>query len=412
MNKTVLLVNQFSSASYVSKQFKLYNIKTTALYTFNFDKLPDYAKPSLELFDEQIRLTTDDFETIILALGNAQFSYVINGCDASVELSDKLALHYTPEFANDYNTYKLRSNKYEMHKILSEYGISHIKQHLLNHKTDKIINIEKYDLNYPCFIKPLAAAASIGANKINNPKEYADYFKNVEQYNNFLQNSDNAEQFLISEYVSGEELLVDTFSVKGVHHFSTIQRYKKDLYNGRPIYRYCELEGNRKIRQKIENYMTNVLDKTGFQNGFAHSELFLLNTDEIKLIEINPRVSGAGGMIMTMAHLSHSHGLIDLLAKHILNCKLLHQGNNQHYRLLFLSNLSHKPLTNLKSNLKQYKTVIEILQIVPDGYVVEDKNDIKLTDTCAFVLLSSNSFDEIEADTTEIFYKDDIIGWQ
>lgn len=403
----LLLVNPFASARYLSNRFKEYGVTTVALYTIDLSTVLSYMLPPDGLFDLQVKIISDNLEDIIKALGNNKFDYVINCFEASVELSDRLATYYTPQYANDPATSFLRSNKYEMHKRLAIKGLSHIHQ-VLYDTHDKLPN----KITFPCFVKPLAAAASIGASKINNEIELENYFKVSTQYKNFWQNDNNKDKFLISEYVGAQaEILVDTFSLNGQHYISTIQMYNKEQFKSKPFCCYSDIIRDKALENLVINYINNVLEATEYNNGFAHTELFLLPNNELKLIEINARTSGGAGSINRIALLSNHVDHVALLMKHIFNQQTICSSDtNLYYRRLYLFNLSGKPLHNLENNLKKYATVFEITQVVPDGHILASLDNIDLSSAAAFVILSSTTLKEIENDTKQILTQDKI-GW-
>lgn len=407
--KQILLVNPFPSAKYLSDRFAHYNITTIALYTLDLAKFTSYYIPSKNLFSEQFYIVSDDITAIVKKLGDKNFDYVLGCCEASVELSDKLAQYYSPIYANNPQNSFLRSNKYEVNKALSIQKISSIHQILYNIK-EKLPIIEEFNINYPCFVKPLAGSSSIGASKIETQQDLVGYFQAPEKYNNKFQNDTNKNYFLIAEYVEGTEFIVDTFSVKGEHYISTIQKYKKETYNGRPIYRYWEIENDKKILESIENYIKKVLDAIEYKNGFAHTELFILQNGDIKLVEVNPRVSGASGMINVLQRLHNNQDVCSIFAEKIFKYKTITAYNGKYNRCLVILNLSGKPLYNLKNHLIKYHTLNELVQLVPDGSVIRDLNDVALYDAAAFVILSDTSIDKINNDTEAIFIEDKL-GW-
>lgn len=396
----ILLVNPFASARYLSSRFKECGVLTTALYTVDLAKMPSYLTPSNGMFDEQIKFQSSDVNKILHRLGTIKFDYVINGFESSLELSDILAQEFATGYANDPTTFLLRSDKYEMHRALMRNGLSYIQQMLYN-----LNDIIPSGITYPCFVKPLASSASIGANKIVDSSALETYFLDAQKYRNPWQNMQNKDRFLIAEYVEGIELIVDTFSLNGEHYISTIQRYHKVDHNGRPIYCYFELEHNETILKLVEGYIKKVLDATDYKNGFAHTELFLLPNNDIKLIEINPRISGCSGMINKMTFLSTGLDQIGLLMKYVFN-QPQPSGDGKNYRCLVLFNLSGKPLYNLKMHLRKYKTVCEVLQIVPDGHITRDLKNVTLVDASALVLLCSDKLEKIEKETEEILIED------
>lgn len=408
--KQILLVNPFSSAKYLSYRFNQYGINTVAIYTLDLKNFSNYYLPNKELFSEQIYIVSEDITTIIKALGDKKFDYVLGCCEASVNLSDKLAQYYSPLYANNPENSFLRSNKYEMHRALNEKGLSHIHQ-ILYDEQEELPEIEKFNITYPCFVKPLVGSSSIGAAKIQTHQELIDYFKISEKYKNKYQNEINKNKFLIAECIEGTEIFVDTFSVNGKHYISTVQKYQKENYNGRPIYRYFDIENDKKIFKLVENYITKVLDATEYKNGFAHTELFLSqNCEDIKLIEINPRSSGGSGIINKTQWIKNNQDLISLFAEKIFGNETIINDHVKYVRCLVILNLSEKPLYDLKYHLKKYSTVNEVLQLVPEGARIRDINDITLSDAAAFLILSGNNLDKINDDTEAIFAEDKI-GW-
>ena len=165
----ILLVDPISSAGYMSEIFRKYNIHTTAIYTINEDQFTSFHRPNRAWFDKQIGLDFADIDDIIHELGDLQFDYVISGTESATHLSDKLANHYTPQYANNYNTSMYRVDKYTMHKCLESANIEHINQIIYDLNCQEEIN--NLRISYPCFVKPLGGASSAGALKIETYNE-------------------------------------------------------------------------------------------------------------------------------------------------------------------------------------------------------------------------------------------------
>jgi biotin carboxylase len=408
---SVLLVNPFASAAYLSAELQRYPIQTTALYTIDMQEIPSYLLPNQTLFDKQIFIRTEKASEIIDKLGKVNFDYIINGLESTLKLHDELCSYYTSETANHAATSALRSDKHEMHRVLSQHHLSHIKQLVYEHKP-KTMNVDllKLAMVYPCFIKPLSAAASIGAKKINNRQELFNYFAAIPIQKNIWETKQSKDKFLIAEFVDGDEFVIDSFSIAGKHHFSCIQKYHKEYYNNSPLYRYLELETEPELIKRIEAYMVRVFHATDFFNGFAHSEIFLTKNNDIKLIEINPRISGGNGIINKLSILSHKLSQVDLLLKYRFGIEPpRHEEPVRLCRSLFLFNCSGRPLHNLKAKLQHWSSVYEVAQLAAEGSVQTEKN-ITLTNCVAIVILQALDQEVLDKHTHEILERDEI-GW-
>lgn len=407
--KRLLLVNSFSSARYVSQKLKDHHVYTVALYTLDLNHISEYIKPANDLFDEQLFVNSSNISEIIKVLGDQKFDYVINGSEISGEITDQLVNYYTPEYANNFETSRLRFDKYKMHEALAQNNLAHIKQYLYS-RDDKLPDISIIGLDFPCFVKPLEGLATVGANKINTQIELEKYFISADSINNPLQINIKSKLFLISEYIHGEEFLIDTFSANGNHYLSSIQKYSKFYYNDKPVHGFTDVITNKKLLADISNYIFNVLDVLEYKNGFAHTEVFITPNGEIKLIEVNPRVSGASGYVNKLAKLNNLPDQIDLLMEHIFHIKYTQNiPSNKVYRRVTLFNLSGNALYNLQQNLSKYETFFEVFQIAPDGHT-QNNQEIALVDAIAFVILASDQLDKLNFDTKKILAQDKI-GW-
>lgn len=101
---------------------------------------------------------------------------------------------------------------------------------------------------------------------------------------------------------------------------------------------------------------------------------------------------------------------VNLLVSKIYKANIALYENSNYVRCVIISNLSGKPLYNLKDHLKKYSTVYEVLQLAPDGSIIKDLENIAMTDIVAFVILCAKSMDAINKDTEAIFSQDKL-GW-
>ncbi len=207
---------------------------------------------------------------IFKKLKKYEFDLVINGSDQeyTVNLSKKLKSIFTPSLVNSNETYEILSSKYLQQEKLKENGLPNIQQCLIsmNNLTEGLKRCE--NLDFPVFAKPANGVCSIGAFKADNIELLKLNLLKVPKIINF----GNVDEYLIQEYVSGHEIIVDTFSIKGIHKICSIQRYHKENIYGIPVYRSIEIFNDED--NKVQNYVLDMLEIYNFKYGFCHIELF------------------------------------------------------------------------------------------------------------------------------------------
>lgn len=403
--KAILLVNPLSSAAFLSVELEKYSIRTTALYTLNMDKFSAYIRPAPHLFDEQFFFVSTDILAIISRLGDRKFNIVLSCFDGDISLSDNLAIHYSQEYANNPITAAFRSDKFLIQQILKEHGLPYIKQTIYE-PSGTFPSLRKFDLTYPCFVKPLASAGSIGAKKVANDSEMKEYFLDKTDFSVFAETTKSKNKFLIAEFVSGTEFFIDTFSLKGQHFISSIQKYYKEFVNGDLVCRYSEIVNDADLIHKISKYTLNLLNITEFNNGFAHTEMFITPNGEIKLIEINPRVSGAAGFPNKMAQLCGLPSQVDLLLEHCFKIRIQPEKKINFMRLVILYNFYNRPLAELRSILLTYSGIFEFKLLHEDDYIPRPQTESDITSALVFILVGANSYSELEKTTEDLLSQD------
>lgn len=388
----ILLVNPISSATYMASRLKNYGIKSTAIYTISKNKFTEFCMPKNNLFDEEIWLENYSSINIIQYFAGRVFDYVLNGHDNNVVLADELAQHFTPHYANDPLSAQLRNNKYMMHETLRQQNMRSIKQQIVNQ--DDISGI-KDQLSYPLFIKPLSGAGGNGARKIYCANDLKAYSK--ENHNDNLQDTltdSTKDKFLIADYISGREVLVDSFSKNGEHYISSIQEYKRILINNAPIALAVDLLHDKVLFQAVESYVKQVLSITGLNNGFAHTELFIQKDNSVVLIEINPRISGIKGFHNKLAEQYGLCSQIDLLAQKIFGKSQKKQFSSGflYHQVLFFYNHNGLIMPDLEKKLQHTINSSHVHyfleQFISAGTKV-NPNVSSLDDLKALALLSS-----------------------
>ncbi len=412
----ILIVNPFSSAEFLYNSFKQANIKTIALYTKS--DLEIFIRPEKDWFNKQIFVDNADINTILNLIKNENIEFVLNGCESysSGLVADQIAMLLKLNSYNNPKYTEYRTNKYKTNIILQQQQIPNVAQVKFRFGIDNIDNPSFKKINYPCFVKPLNGVSSYGVAKINSFIQLKDFFNNLDitdiknRINSYL--NEEILEYLICEYIDGDEYFIDTVSYQGNHYVSSIQKYKKKfLNNGKLIYRYIEISTNDLLNRKIISYTQKILNAVELNSGFAHTELMVKNGEPV-LIELNQRVSGLRGAANYTAKLEGGETQPDILAK------LLHNQDYRptyiskeypNYRILILLNLSTSPLPDLKIALKKYKIVHKVIQFKPIGYI-HNVLPSAVADSVAVVICYSDNIDLLNQESTEILQHDEE-GW-
>ncbi len=288
----IVFVDPFSSTQFLAENLKAASIKTSVVYTMR--PVSGYVKQRPELFDDCFYLDSlDGISALAQELIEAKVTKIYYGSEHSVTIADQLAKQICPQWANDEATSLCRSDKYVMQEALKSAGLPSIKNMKIPRTLTQEDENQLRDWTFPVVVKPINHGGAYGVmvcHTIEQVKEAVSAQPALGQFYDYA-----SDFFVLQEYLSGEEYFIDTFSHQGNHWVSGIQRYQRQLTNGRPISRYAEvIDPLSPIAKTCIDYVLNVLSAVGMREGFAHTEV-MLTPDGPRLIEVNPRVSGAHG---------------------------------------------------------------------------------------------------------------------
>lgn len=393
MNR-ILLVNPISSAKYLSDSFKVSGIYSIAIYT-NIDELDEWTKPAASLFDEQFHFNSFSLTDIYPHIAHLQVDYVLNGGDQTVDLCDQLAHKFACKFENSLATSEIRQNKFLQQQALFKHNLPAVKQVKMPLNNLDLAVLKKLD--YPLFAKPVNGIASLGAFMASSYNELIAIL-DKQPRKVYLQ---TVNEYMFQEYLSGEEIFIDSFSLDGEHFISGVYRYFKENQNGTPVYRYIEVVNEAEKILPAIKFVKNALDATDLSNGFAHTELFVTSHGE-RLVEINPRISGCAGLVNQLGCLT---GLIPQDKYLIDSCFKAQPVDpdivfpKRYGRLIFLYNHENIDCRHIKSfNSKT------IMSNIP----VNHNEIISLLDVKQFILLVSDDLNQLNADS-QYLIKNDVL---
>lgn len=390
----IVFVDPFSSTQFLADSLRAASIKVSAVYTKN--PRDGYIAQRPELFDDCFNFKSHhDISELAKDLIAAGVTRVYYGSELSVPFADKLTNLVCPQWANDETTSLYRCDKYQMQEALKIAGLPSVNQTkmspVLSEKEEKILE----NAIFPVVVKPVNHGAAFGVSICHNLEQTRNALQSLAADNPFDYSNEHC---LIQEHLMGEEYFIDTFSENGKHHISGVQRYQRDLINGRPISRYAEIiDPENNAAQICIEYVLKSLSAVGLKNGFAHTEV-MLTANGPRLIEVNPRISGAYG---TSNKLFQYCGFPSQVALLIDSSQ---KGSTDKYygRKVYLQNQKEQhPLKPLNTELlATLPSFIEALMLKKPGTIVSLPQS--LIDTVAFVLLVNKNEQQLLKDYQKI----------
>ena len=282
-----------------------------------------------------------NFDALVDTLANFHPIAVVPGVQSGVEVADHLADELGLQH-NKRHLIKHRLNKHLMNEILEKNELGHARyiasetlEHLLHWYSkqpfDKVV------------IKPLESLGSEGVRICHNQEEISRCFHELNGREDQLGHTIN--RLLLQEYMEGIEYIVNTVSMNGRHIVSDVWRYNKLEMEGSIVYERCEIVAPQSTEfSQLIDYTDEVLDCLGVMFGATHCEIMLTQQGP-KLVELNPRICGAG--ISELAEKSTGKGQVPLLRQIIL--QLAHQRELLEYQYQVQSHAAICPLISTQS---------------------------------------------------------------
>lgn len=180
-----------------------------------------------------------------------------------------LEIGVTP-LISDYNAVELAFDKYEMYKFLTSNNFKTPKTYI--NKEEFYKDLDKSEISFPIFVKPVKGSASINISKVSTKQEIELLFSLYDD-------------LIIQEYMDGQEIgadiYIDPISKKTISIF-TKEKIKM---------RAGETDKSRSFKdQKLFDLITKVVEKIGYEY-MIDMDIFKVNGDYY-ISEINPRFGG------------------------------------------------------------------------------------------------------------------------
>lgn len=161
-------------------------------------------------------------------------------------------------------------------------NIVRFKDVTYNHFTDilplaKIYKEELPIYEFPLFTKPKRGQGSQNALRLENKEEYESFFK-----------TNRREEFVLMECLTGQEFTIDCFSDKGnMLYYGARTREKTSRGISIQSTFVTDIEHNKQFEK-----FANIISKNLNMNGIWFYQMKFDKNNELKLLEVGPRVSG------------------------------------------------------------------------------------------------------------------------
>jgi len=404
----ILVIDPVISSEYLVNAFKRQQTSLIAAKYYprssEYDKYRSYAGlPFAEIIDICDKPLNECIEILLKAKQKYNFTHGFCGAEGTFSISEQILRKLFPEHSNDPKTSHYRFDKYWMNEVLRLNNLPYIPQISLSRDKsleEKLtIANQFYDTHGKSIvIKPRSgSAASVDVFKPNNKKEIEKYFS--QEHMGWFYATD----FLIQQAVDGKEYYVDIASIDGNHIVTAVGFLNKEVVNGAFEYLYVDnlaLEDDLSI--KLSEFGKQCLVALGMRNGLSHIEM--KNTSNgIRLIELNPRISGTNGYHNEMAKRRYNVDQVDAYLQ-----LLRHQENQQiqpkqklYQRLFYFKNKKGAFSAVNTAPIKQLQSYITHQTLISN---TQSNNNNKnkeptLFDVVMYILLESNDYAKISADT-------------
>ncbi|MFK4566426.1 acetyl-CoA carboxylase biotin carboxylase subunit family protein [Enterococcus sp. UD-01] len=246
----------------------------------------------LEKFNEVIKMNNIfDYDEVEKKIRDVEKKYkianVVSGFELTLEIASEMRNRFGIKKGPSLEEITRGRNKYLMKKNVRNFGIKIANFEIVRSIEDVKIFVAKYD--FPVVIKPLSAAGALNTIKINKMSELEQYtFTN--------------DEYLVEEYILGEEYHCDSVIEDGKVVFHSVAKYLEkpiNVENGissRGSIIFPSIYEKNPIVKDIIEMNQSVVEALSISNSVCHAEFFVTDFGELYFGEIGLRVGGGSRM--------------------------------------------------------------------------------------------------------------------
>ncbi|RIJ62856.1 MULTISPECIES: ATP-grasp domain-containing protein [unclassified Rummeliibacillus] len=282
----------FFNATYIKKILTLETAKRLGLkVSVVGPSLPEWSFPFVDHFIEAN--TYDINETIsILTKKHTQihFDGVITFWDRDVVPVAVIAQEFGLKGSSVASAVRAR-NKGEMRECLRKSGVPHPKFKKFS-TLEELKNASKL-MDYPLIVKPVGASASKGVFKVTSPADLENIYDLLiisTTPNNDAMFSFYPNEYLVEEFMEGQEISVEGIISNGNIHFAGITEKWTDYYFEEYQHAF-PARVSEKVEKELLSITENGIHALGLDNCGFHAEI-MMTKNGYKIVEINGRLGG------------------------------------------------------------------------------------------------------------------------
>ena len=236
--------------------------------------------------DEHIQESTLDKDLVLKIATERNADLVISTC---IDQANVTAAYVCEKMGlprpYDYNVALNVTDKLKMKDILIKNNIPTSRYKKIETSSD----LENWDFKYPIIIKPTDSNSSKGIYKIEEPTS------NLDQIINESISFSRTKEAIVEEFVSGQEIGIDTFVSNGVAKVLMIKERRKIQKNSNGSQNILGCIWPMQLAPSIAKKAEQVANQIARAFGLKNSALMIqaiLKDDEISVIEFGARIGG------------------------------------------------------------------------------------------------------------------------
>lgn len=266
--------------------------------------------------DLQPLAVSGSFEEIVSAVPQtAQVVAAINRGDEQIETHSRLVDYYGLPGPSFSATQHFRS-KAALDKLMNDYGLAQYRPATITTSLENLAQ-KLAEVEFPVIIKPFQGAKSRGVHKLTQANDYTPEIHQELNKHFVTEPSLKGKQekiMLIENFIEGRQTTVTAYLDPNghIHNLGVV-----DVYDGydvgqnhrQLVYRTTSSKLEPQRQSELISILQKLAQATGLKSTFIHPD-FIVNQNQLKLIELNARL---GGLRNEMAH--YAYGLnLDLFA--------------------------------------------------------------------------------------------------
>lgn len=296
----VVIIDPSTGLSAFSAEFGQRDVGLILVETERTDAYPDYFGSAYK--DHAKLRVRCDVSEVDATVARLQRDYnicaVCAGDETALAEAERGSHAILGARANDPATTSLRRHKYAMNETLARQGLRVPRQLAFNLRQADASSLvpDLAEFQFPVILKPNLSAGSVCTQKCESLVELDAVLERVKREFTAHELNYASEEFVLQEYLSGTEYLVDSFSHAGEHFVTGIFNYTKWVHDGVPVYQSVNFDGIGEMERAAADYATGVLDILGNRTGMVNTDLFHTKRG-FALLEVNCRIVGFSGWV-------------------------------------------------------------------------------------------------------------------